>query len=59
MAAKAFRVKRAEVSSSLDGIAAVTFYFNYAYCQRLRKNAERFVEHWRGFEVPLYVVEVI
>ena len=59
MAAKAFRVKRATVSSSLDGIAAVTFYFNHANCPRLRKNAERFIEHWRGFAVPLYVVEVI
>lgn len=59
MAAKAFRVKRATVSSSLDGIAAVTFYFNHANCLRLRKNAERFVKHWRGFAVPLYVVEVI
>ena len=37
MAAKAFRVKRATVSSSLDSIAAVAFYFNHANCPRLRQ----------------------
>ena len=58
MGARAFRGRR-HIARNTDGLAAVTFYFNYANCPRLRQNAERFLEHWKGFEVPLYVVEVV
>ena len=37
----------------------VTFFFNYADCPRMLANHLRWRKQWRGFELPVYTVEVL